>query len=143
MDLTGLGSIADFAGGIMDRFWPKMMTEAEKAQAQQGLIDAMEQRELARDAFRAEIIKAELAQGDDYTKRARPTVVYAGLVFIFMVHVVLPMASFWTNRQMPSLSLPDNFWLAWGGVVSVWMVGRSAERMGSGASIVKTITGGK
>ena len=47
-------------------------------------------------------------------------------------------------REIPAL--PDQFWLAWGGVVSVWVVGRSAEKFrGKGKtednSILKAING--
>jgi len=143
MDLTGIGSVADFATGIMDRFWPKQMTEAEKAMAQAGLIAALEQRELTRDGLRSEILKAELSQGDEYTKRARPTVIYAGLAFIGLVHVLFPMFTFWSRQTVPALSLPPEFWWAWGGVVSTWMIGRSAERMGAGGAVLKAITGGR
>jgi len=33
LDLTGIGAIADIAGGVMDRVWPKKMTGQEKADA--------------------------------------------------------------------------------------------------------------
>lgn len=143
MDLTGLSSVADFATGVMDRFFPKQMTEAEKTQAQAGLQAALEQRDLARDTIKAEVLKAELSQGDNYTKRARPTVVYAGLAFIGLVHVVFPVLVFITGRPAPTLSLPGEFWWAWGGVVSVWQIGRSAERMGGATDIIKAVTGGR
>ncbi|MBU4154547.1 MAG: holin family protein [Proteobacteria bacterium] len=144
MDLTGIGSIADFASGIMDRFWPKQMTEEERAKAQVGLIESMEQREVVRDSLRAEVIKAEMSQGDDYTKRARPTIVYAGLTFIALVHVIFPIVAWFTKEQLPALALPSDFWMVWGGVCSVWMIGRSAERvMGGDSKIISAITGGK
>lgn len=33
MDLTGISAIADIAGGVLDRIWPKKMSEEEKATA--------------------------------------------------------------------------------------------------------------
>jgi len=143
MDLTGLGSVADFAGGILDRFWPPKMNEADKIKAQAGIADAMAKREVTRDALKSEVMKAELSQGDTYTKRARPTVVYAGLAFIALVHVIFPIVAFFTEKKMPTLALPSEFWYTWGGVCSVWIVGRSGERVVSGNKIIKAITGKK
>ncbi len=81
---------------------------------------------------------AELGQGDAYTKRARPTIVYAGLAFIFLVHVCLPMAG-WVAvvaagsplPQTPPLSLPSEFWWAWTGVCGLYAVGRTMEKRGA------------
>jgi len=147
MDITGLGSVADFASGIMDRFWPKKMTDEERATLQTNLANAIEERDMKRDVVKAEVMKAELSQGDAYTKRARPTVVYMGLLFIFLVHVLFPMITFFTGVAsekpivFPTLTLPSEFWYTWGGVCSVWMIGRTMERRGAANSIVKTITG--
>ncbi|NOX34131.1 MAG: hypothetical protein GXP56_10420 [Deltaproteobacteria bacterium] len=143
MDITGLGSIADFAGGLLDRFFPKKMTEAEKKELQSKLATAIEERDVQRDSLKTEIMKAELSQGDNYTKRARPTVVYMGLLFIFLVHVIFPMIAFFKNAAMPTLSLPPEFWYTWGGVCSVWMIGRTMERTGAASNIIQAITGSK
>ena len=51
---------------------------------------------------RQEIIKAEMAQGDLYTKRARPTIVYAGMLFIFLVYVLVPVIAYISGAsEMP------------------------------------------
>jgi len=143
LDLTGIGSVADFAGGIMDRFWPPKMTEAEKVKAQAGLEAAIEKRDMARDAVKAEVMKAELSQGDNYTKRARPTIVYAGLIFICLIHVIFPIIAYISKGKVPALSLPSDFWYVWGGVCSVWMVGRTVERRGNASKVINAITGNK
>lgn len=85
-----------------------------------------------------EVISAEMAQGDNFTKRARPSVVYWGMALITIHHIANMF------RNIPEL--PDQFWIAWGGVVSVWVVGRSAEKFrGKGKSenntLIKAITG--
>ena len=93
------------------------------------------------------IIVAEMAQGDVYTKRARPTVVYAGLGFIFLNYVFFPILTWaitlWrgTGVPTPALSLPSEFWVAWGSVVGIWSIGRSMERRGVGGAIVGKIVG--
>ena len=105
---------------------------------------------------------AEMQQGDAYTKRARPSVVYFGLLFIGLVHDVFPlvakimlMASLWGKTdaavsqvastkilELTSITLPSEFWWAWGSVISIWSIGRSAERRGMANKLVEMIKGG-
>ena len=84
-----------------------------------------------------------MQQGDSYTKRARPTIVYAGLAAIFLVHVIAPILSAFLSNTVPSITLPEEFWYTWGGICGVWMVGRSAERIGLKSRIVDIVTGNK
>ena len=143
LDITGLGSIADFAKTIIDKFFPPSMTSAEKAEYQLKLQAMMEARENALIEAQKSIIVAEMEQADAYTKRARPTLVYAGLLFIFLVHVFFPMITFFSREQLPALMLPDEFWWAWSGVVGVWVIGRTMEKNGSSGKIIDVITGKK
>lgn len=143
MDLTGLGSIAEFARTIVDKFFPPSMSSAEKAEYQLKLQAMIEQREISLIEAQKSIMVSEMDQGDNYTKRARPSLVYAGLVFIFMVHVIFPMVTFFTREQIPALSLPAEFWWAWTGVVGVWVIGRSMEKGGSSGGVLDVITGKK
>ena len=76
-----------------------------------------------------EIITAELKQDDNYTKRARPTIVYGGLLILFLNHVALPWIAYFTGQQLPTIDLPSEFWLAWGGVTGVYAFGRTKEKM--------------
>jgi hypothetical protein len=103
----------------------------------------VEKREASLVDAQKSIIVSEMQQGDTYTKRARPTLVYAGLFFIFLVHVLFPIAAFFTNKPMPTLLLPTEFWWAWSGVCGVWVLGRSAEKKGAAGKLVSMITGGK
>ncbi len=143
MDLTGLGSIAGFATGIIDRVWPKEASPEEKARAQVFLESAMAAREQALIEAQKAVMVAELQQDDLYTKRARPTVVYAGLVFIFLVHVIGPLTAAWGGKPLPEMSLPTEFWWAWSGVVGAWIIGRTAEKRGVENQVVRALTGGK
>ena len=142
-DLTGLGSVADFAKGLVNKFFPPSMTDVEKAQAQVQLQEVIDKRESAIVDAQKSIIVAEMQQADNYTKRARPTLVYAGLFFIFLVHVALPMIAFFSDKIMPELALPQEFWWAWSGVCGVWVLGRSAEKRGTSNKLVNLITGSK
>jgi Protein of unknown function (DUF3154). len=77
-----------------------------------------------------DVMVEELKQDDKYTKRARPTVIYAGLMILFINHVVLPwIAFFLPGTAIPTINLPTEFWLAWGGVCGVYAFGRTQEKM--------------
>lgn len=147
-DLTGIGTVASVAKGLVDRFFPPKMTQAEKAEKQLQIQEVLEKRENALLGTQKSVIVAEMQQGDNFTKRARPSIVYFGLAAIGLVHVVLPMAA-WivltvTGKpltDMPDITLPGGFWTTWGGVCSIWVIGRSAEKRGVANKLVGLITG--
>lgn len=88
------------------------------------------------------IMVAEMNQDDNYTKRARPTVVYAGLVLIFLDFVVRVVAFFFLpDLPTPSAFVEVSFLATWGGVVGVYNIGRSAEKRGVNNRAVSAITG--
>ena len=68
------------------------------------------------------VIEAEMAQGDKFTKRARPSLVYFGMAVIAWNYCIVPLFG-------ESVELPMEFWAAWGGTVAIWSVGRSTERV--------------
>jgi len=150
LDLTGIGSVADLAKGLVDRFFPPDMTPAEKAAAQGKIEERIAQRDKALLDTQKSVIVAEMNQSDNYTKRARPTIVYFGLAAIGIVHVLLPVIA-WivlvsTGKpltDMPTITLPGHFWTAWGGVCSIWVIGRSAEKRGVTNKRVGLITGNR
>ena len=76
-----------------------------------------------------EIMVAELQQSDKYTKRARPTIIYAGLGILLLNNVILPWASVFITQTLPNITLPTEFWVAWGGVAGVYAFRRSTEKM--------------
>ena len=158
MDITGLGSAFDFAKGIMDRFFPKKATESEKMAIVADLVPLIESRDSAKLDAQKSIIVAEMQQGDAYTKRARPTVVYAGLAFIALVHVLVPVllllvlmfavdkltaSQLIQLHKLESLSLPSEFWWAWTSVCGIWAIGRTMEKRGVANKLVSMITGSK
>ena len=148
-DLTGLGSLADLAKRLVDRFLPPAATETERLAAQVQIQQMLGARESAMLEAQKAIMVAELQQDDPYTKRTRPMLVRWGLYAIGIVHVALPTVSWLTALytdqplQLPQIALPQEFWLAWGGVVSVYALGRSLEKAGMGNPIIKKITGAK
>jgi len=147
MDITGIGAVTSFAENLLDRFFPKEMSQEQRAQA----VLAMSQEIETRDKAKAQIIAAEMAQGDNYTKRARPTVVYGGLLMIALNYVIFPILAKIAaiSNGMPEgidtvfepVNLPTEFWWAWGGVVSAWVFGRSMEKKGNVGQLTSLITG--
>ncbi len=88
------------------------------------------------------IMVAEMNQDDNYTKRARPTVVYSGLVLIFLDFIVRVLAYFFMpDLPTPSAFVEVSFLATWGGVVGVYNIGRSAEKRGINNKAVSAITG--
>lgn len=87
------------------------------------------------------VLVAELQQGDKFTKRARPMVVYAGLAFIGINYVVVPSIGLFMGATFEALPLPVEFWAGWSGIVMTWSIGRSAEKRGTQNRVTSAITG--
>ena len=137
----GLGSLVEQVGGVADKF---ITTGEEKQRFKLEMEGLLQRREAeieasVRQAMSAKekILVAELNQGDGYTKRARPTVVYAGLAFIAFNYCVVPLFG------LPPSELPQEFWLGWSGIVATWSVGRSFEKSGVSNKLVRGITGSR
>ena len=141
MDLTGIGSVFDFAKTVVTTIWPPDADPAEKARAELAVQAMLQDRDKALLETQKAVMVAEMEQSDTYTKRARPTLVYAGLGFIFLVNVIFPILAFFTSQSTPAISLPAEFWWAWTGVCGVWVIGRSAEKRGVQNKLTKMITG--
>ncbi len=89
-----------------------------------------------------EVVASELRQDDKYTKRARPTLVYFGLLMIAINHMIFPiLARFFDIDSNPLPPLPLEFWVGWSGIVGTWSIGRSAEKIGATNKITRLITG--
>jgi len=148
----GASTLIDSVATAADRF---IETDDEKAQFRLTLETLLQRRDSEiEQTIRAElqakerILVAELQQDDNYTKRARPTVVYAGLLFIGLNYVLIPLIArialtFGAEGMdtTPLADLPSEFWAAWGGICATWVLGRSAEKRGSRNPIISAITG--
>ncbi|MBF0549733.1 MAG: hypothetical protein HQK60_04285 [Deltaproteobacteria bacterium] len=152
-DVSGLGSVADAVGGIakgiIAHFLPPTMTDEEKVAAENQITAVIAAQVNTIVGAQQAVMVAELQQSDIYTKRARPTVVYAGTAIFIWNGIVGPLiawiASVYGSQIImpPVLNLPNEFWLAWGGVVGTYSIGRSLEKTGSTNKVVQAITGGK
>jgi hypothetical protein len=144
----GLGKLVKDVVGTF-KLSPEERQKFELALAENEHEIQMKEYELTVKAMEAEagvveaqkaIIVAEMNQTDPYTKRARPTIVYAGLLAIFLVNIILPYVSYFTKAVVPPIALPADFWYVWGGVCGIWIVGRSYERVNGKSN---SITGSK
>ncbi len=147
--------ISETVSSISDAVKPFITTEADRQQfaleAQRIVTErtqAIELRVQKELEAKQRIVEAEMAQGDNYTKRARPTVVYAGLVFIAVNHVLMPfllgVAKTAGVELAPAdfqLELPAEFWMAWGGICATWVISRTKEKVGQRNAFTQAITG--
>ena len=135
----GVGEIVESVGGVIDQFHTsKEEKHAMRMAVEQVVTERMavvQKAAASRFEMVASVIQSEMQSGDAYTKRARPTLVYFGMVMIFVNYLVVPMFG---NE---AFELPLEFWAAWGGTVAIWSVGRSAERIGKGGKVTSAITG--
>lgn len=120
------GEVVDKLAGAVDRF---VTTDEERARIKLDFEKVLQARDSEiEQTIRAElsaqerILVAELTQGDNYTKRARPTIIYAGLFMMAWNYCLTPLFG------VKELALPEEFWIAWGGVVGVYSWGRTQEK---------------
>ncbi len=96
-------------------------------------------------ATQKDIIVAELQFGDKFTKRARPSIIYAGLFMAFHNYCLPVWFNYFGLKPMVSIDLPEVFWISWAGVVGAYAVGRTLEKRNGGTSskVISLATGAK
>ena len=109
----GVGKVIGQVGGLIDQFKlspdEKQKFKLEMESLLQKPDSEIEQTIRAELGAKERALVAELAQGDNYTKRARPTVVYAGLIFIFYNYCVVPTIQSLTDAAVVAFALPTEF----------------------------------
>lgn len=140
-----VGTLVEQVGGVADRFHLSGEEKQKFKLEMEALIQKRDSEieETIRTELQAKerVLVAELTQGDTYTKRARPTVVYAGLIFIFLNYCVIPAIQSLAGVDVKPFKLPPEFWVGWSGIVATWFIGRSAEKRGSRSRLTSIITG--
>jgi len=141
----GISGILDGISKVVDQFHlspeEKQKLQLETQKLLQDKFTEMENTLRATISARSEIIKAELASGDNYVRRARPTIAYAGIAYIGINKVLFPILArvlmlFVSNVDKihlltaPLPDLPAAFWTAWAGVTGSWVIGRTMEKKG-------------
>lgn len=146
-DILGstFGKTIEGIGNTVKKF---ITTDQDRMQAQLELESLLQQRDSEVEATmrkelgaKERILVAELQQGDKFTKRARPSVVYFGLCMIFINYCLMPMIQYWKELPITAFDLPTEFWAAWGGIVATWSIGRSAEKRGTRNKVTSFIVG--
>ena len=153
-NLVGLDSAFSFAKTIVDKVLHDKASEEEKLKLAVQLQNDIENRDNTLSATLLEtqkdIIVSEMQQTDNYTKRARPTIVYFGLVAIGLTYIMVPliiaivslfMAVTPDQIKLFQFELPNDFWMTWGGVCGIWIAGRSFEKKGTSNAVVDLIVG--
>ena len=133
----GGGQLVEGITGLVDKFKAspddKMAFKLELEKLVAARDAQLSQEIMAETRAKAQVMTAELRQGDTYTKRLRPTIGYSGLVLILLVVV----AQFWGK----TIVIPMEFTVAWGGLVGVYSIGRTAEKRGAATRATSMITG--
>jgi hypothetical protein len=138
-------AILDGVGSVVDRFISTPDEKKEFLLATEAIIsERMKEAEIsARTEINAkkDVMVAELQQEDRYVKRARPTIVYSGLVLALFDFGAKAIAFFsGVEGTIPSFVDPA-FWYVWGGVCGVYVIGRSAQFMGANNKATKLAAG--
>ena len=140
-----VGTLVEQVGGVVDQFH---LSGEEKQRFKLELEALLQKRdseieETIRTELQAKerVLVAELTQGDNYTKRARPTVVYAGLVFLFFNYCLVPVIAKLFGAVVEPVELPTEFWYGWSGIVGTWSIGRTIEKRGARNRLTSIITG--
>ena len=144
----GASGLIDGVGNVVDRFVTTgdeknaMKLELEKVVTTR-MAMLYEQTNVEMSA-KSQIIQAELNQGDNFTKRMRPSLGYFGMLAIAFNHCLVPLLSNWMPElNVEAFELPTEFWLAWGGMMATYSIGRSQEKKGQANKITSIITGTK
>jgi hypothetical protein len=110
------------------------MSPEEKLQAQQAIADAAQKARSAAQDYDVQLnsiagqnIRAEEGSGDKFTVRARPSVIWMGVLLIFWNYAIVP--TFGHKWAMVPATLPDAFWWTWGTVVTGYVFSRSTEKI--------------
>jgi len=149
--------IIEGVASAVDRF---VETDAEKKAALLEVERVVTERmRIAEESARAtvdarmQVIVAELKSGDQYVSRTRPMIARWGLYIILFNYCVVPafsraVAVFRPGDPVEALlapfNLPLEFWVAWGGVVGVYAIGRSFEKQtGTATALSRLMTGNR
>ncbi len=94
------------------------------------------------------VIVAELQQSDNFTKRARPTVIYAGLIFILLEMFGVRIGILNYFEMSPELidsstAIFNSFLYMWGAIAGAYALGRTAEKRGISNTVTRLATGNK
>lgn len=103
MDLTGIGSVAELAKGIIDKFWPDK-TEAQKAEMAQAMVLLQGQLNLAQGQL--DVNKAEAASSSTFVAGWRPFIGWVcgiALVYQYILRPFVEAGFALAHQPIPAL----------------------------------------
>ena len=104
MDITGLGSIADLAKGVIDKIWPDK-TQKEKDEMAQAMLLIQSQVTLAQG--QAEVNKIEAASSSTFVAGWRPFIGWACGVALVYQYLLRPLVEAgFALKGLPVPALP-------------------------------------
>ena len=118
------GKIGEAINKVQDGHLSKREAELEVEQIIAAANVATQAAVSSEIASKERIMVAEMAQDDRYTKRARPTIVYFGLG-LFAIDMLARYVSHFGGDVVPPSMVPQEFWMAWGGVTGIYSFTRS------------------
>ena len=139
----GIGELVGRVGSIVDDL---NLSGEEKQQFKLQLETLVQKRDSEiEQTLRTElgakerVMIAELQQGDNYTKRMRPTLGYAGIGIVLLNHILLPAIGDVAGAEIGNYPVPEIFWAGWAGIMSFYSWGRTKEK---GNRVTSTTTTG-
>jgi Holin of 3TMs, for gene-transfer release len=129
-DVLG-SSLLDSVKGIIQEFH---MSPEDKAKLTAQIDAEKDQFETAEKDYNTKLndiagqnIRAEEQSGDKFTARARPAVIWVGLLMFFWNYCFVPSAGI--HWHIPSLPIPDTFSEIWGVVVTGYVFNRTVDKV--------------
>ena len=133
-DILGgmIGTVIEQGAAIADEFHLSGEEKAEFKQRDEErllkLREAIETTVQARYSAVSKIIASEMQHGSNFTKNARPSLVYSGLAMFFIKMI--------GSGFGVEFDIPSEFTYTWGGVCGVWVLGRSTERVAENGGLL-------
>lgn len=129
-DVLG-SSLLDSVKGIISEFH---MSPEDKEKLQAQLDMEKDQFVAAEHDYNSKLndiagqnIRADAQSGDKFTLRARPAVIWVGLLMFFWNYCVVPSVGL--HWHVPSLPIPDTFSEIWGVVVTGYVFNRTLDKV--------------
>jgi len=124
-------SLLESVSKIIDQFH---MSPDDKAKLQAQLVQEKDAFAAAENDYNTKLndiagqnIRSEEQSGDKFTERARPAVIWVGLLMFFWNYCVVPTAG--VHWHIPALPIPDTFSEIWGVVVTGYVFSRTADKL--------------
>ena len=129
-DVLG-GSLLDSLKGLISQFH---MSPEDKAKLQAQLDQEKDAVTAAEHDYNTKLndiagqnIRAEETSGDKFTQRARPAVIWVGLLMFVWNYCLVPTAGL--HWHVPALPIPDTFMEIWGIVVTGYVFNRTVDKI--------------